>query len=70
MAIRVVVELIDDLDGGKADVTVVFALEGQSYEIDVSEQNADKMRKDLNEYVGAARRLHDNATANSGRRRA
>ncbi len=56
MAQRTIVELTDDLDGGKADESIAFGLDGTSYEIDLSEQNARKLRDDLSQYVGAARR--------------
>lgn len=56
MAQRTEVILIDDLDGGSAAETVRFALDGSSYEIDLSEQNAREMRDAFARYVGAARR--------------
>ncbi|MBB2910825.1 hypothetical protein FHS43_002088 [Streptosporangium becharense] len=49
--------LIDDLDGGRADETVTFALDGTSYEIDLSDVNAKKLRDALELYVGNARRV-------------
>ncbi|MGH8868137.1 MAG: histone-like nucleoid-structuring protein Lsr2 [Actinomycetes bacterium] len=57
MARKVYAVLEDDLDGGKADETVSFSLDGVSYEIDLTTSNADKMRKALAGYVGAARRV-------------
>ena len=56
MAQRVEVVLIDDIDGGKAAETVTFALDGVSYEIDLSEKNARKLRDDLATWTGHARR--------------
>lgn len=56
MAQRVEVVLIDDLDGGKATETVTFALDGVSYEIDLSDKNAKKLRDDLSAWTGHARR--------------
>ena len=44
MAKTVIVKLTDDLDGGDADETVQFALDGKSYEIDLSSANASKFR--------------------------
>lgn len=67
MAQRFIVELTDDIDGSKADETVTFALEGKSYQIDLSEQNAGKLRGAFAEYVGAARRVGGNAAALGGR---
>jgi hypothetical protein len=56
VAQRVHVVLEDDLDGGEADETVSFALDGVGYEIDLSAKNAAKLRDALSGYVGAARR--------------
>ena len=39
--------LIDDLDGGEANETVSFAIDGSSYEIDLSDLNAKKLRDAL-----------------------
>lgn len=56
MAQKVQVVLTDDLDGGRADETVQFALDGVTYEIDLSEANAEALREALTRYVDAARR--------------
>ncbi|HET9142433.1 Lsr2 family protein [Actinophytocola sp.] len=56
MAQQTVVELIDDLDGGEADETVAFALDGVEFTIDLSADNANRLRDTLAEYVGHARR--------------
>ncbi|WP_066933756.1 histone-like nucleoid-structuring protein Lsr2 [Streptomyces sp. NBRC 110611] len=56
MAQKVQVLLVDDLDGGEADETVTFALDGKSYEIDLSDANADKLRESLAEFVKAGRK--------------
>lgn len=56
MAQRVQVLLVDDVDGGEAAETVYFGLDGVSYEIDLSETNAEKLRSSLEEWVGHARR--------------
>ncbi len=45
MARRTIVELTDDLDGGKAEETISFRLDGTGYEIDLSKANADKFRR-------------------------
>jgi hypothetical protein len=57
MAQKVQVLLVDDTDGGKADETVQFGLDGVSYEVDLSAKNAAKLRDSLAGYVGAARRV-------------
>jgi hypothetical protein len=53
-----VVELVDDLDGTASEdiSTVNFSLDGASYEIDLKENNAERLRQSLARYVGAARR--------------
>ncbi|RAY13812.1 Lsr2 family protein [Actinomadura craniellae] len=56
MARTTVVELLDDLDGGPANETVTFALDGIDYEIDLSAQNAAALRTALGPYVAGARR--------------
>lgn len=56
MAQRVQVVLTDDVDGGVADETVSFGLDGSAYEIDVSSTNAEKLRNAFAPYVGAGRR--------------
>ncbi|MCV7193792.1 histone-like nucleoid-structuring protein Lsr2 [Mycolicibacterium brumae] len=63
MARKVTVTLVDDFDGeAAADETVEFALDGVTYEIDLSDKNAAKLRADLNKWTESARRV-------SGRRR-
>jgi hypothetical protein len=52
VASKTVVELFDDLDGGRADETVIFALDGVEYEIDLSTANAATLRDGLAEYIG------------------
>ncbi|MFF1615477.1 Lsr2 family protein [Amycolatopsis sp. NPDC058278] len=57
MAQRVQVQMVDDLDGSEASQTVPFSLDGVTYEIDLSEENASALRDELARYVGAARRI-------------
>ena len=57
MAQRVEYILEDDLDGGKADETVQFGLDGVEYEIDLSDRNAAKLRDTLTMYIGSARKI-------------
>lgn len=56
MAQKVEVLLIDDLEGGTADETVRFGLDGVSYEIDLSDGNAAQLREALTAYVQRARK--------------
>ena len=55
MARQHVERLVDDLDGSAAAETVSFALDGATYEIDLSKRNAAAMRKVFNGYIGVAR---------------
>lgn len=48
--------LTDDLDGTEAQETVIFGLDGRTYQIDLSAKNAAKLRKSLDQYVTAGRR--------------
>jgi hypothetical protein len=54
MARQIITVLTDDLDGGDADRTVEFGLDGVSYTIDLSEKNAGKLRKSLEPYLAVA----------------
>jgi hypothetical protein len=63
MAQRTVVTLLDDLEQSAADETVEFGLDGATYEIDLSEDNATALRNALGDYIEHARRT-------GGRRRA
>lgn len=63
MAQKVQVILVDDVDGGEADETLSFALDGISYEIDVSAANAEAIRDALSPWVEHARRVGGRAAA-------
>jgi hypothetical protein len=57
MAKKVQVLLVDDIDkSSPADETVSFALDGVSYEIDLTAENAGKLRDDLAMWIGHAER--------------
>ncbi|GAA2604287.1 Lsr2 family protein [Streptomyces axinellae] len=56
MAQRVVVTLSDDIDGGEAAETVTFGLDGRSYEIDLTTDNAKRLRTELAPFVEAGRK--------------
>jgi hypothetical protein len=58
VAQKTIVTLIDDLTGEEAEdiTTVEFALEGVTYEIDLADDNAAKLRDGLARYVAAARK--------------
>ena len=57
MAKKVTVTLVDDLDlESIAAETVEFALDGVTYEIDLSEANAEALRESLSTWIASARR--------------
>ncbi|MGI8666908.1 MAG: histone-like nucleoid-structuring protein Lsr2 [Jatrophihabitans sp.] len=62
MAQKIQVLLVDDLDGGTATETVSFGLDGSGYEIDLSSDNANKLREVLAPFVGHARRASRGST--------
>jgi hypothetical protein len=61
MAQKTTVQLVDDITGetiedGKGR-TIVFAVDGAQYEIDLAENQADKFAKALDPYVTHARKI-------------
>lgn len=67
MAQKVNIVLVDDIDGSEADETVVFGLDGTTYEIDLNDKNAAALRDALAPYLGHARK---SGSAGSARRAA
>ncbi len=57
MAQKTTVTLVDDIDGSVATETIPLGLDGVSYEIDLSTENAGKLRGALAEFIPAARKL-------------
>lgn len=49
--------LVDDIDQSAAVESVTFGLDGASYEIDLNEKNAKKLRDALANYVAHAQRV-------------
>ena len=78
MAQKTVVTLVDDLTGEAAEniSTVEFALDGISYELDLTDENSAKLHDALAQYVKAARKIggrrhsaaHPNRASKSTRR--
>lgn len=78
MARKIVHQLVDDIDGtvlepGEGE-TVLFSLDGKSYEIDLTAENAQALRDSFTKYIDAARRMTSGGSASSssstrGRRR-
>ena len=50
MAQQTTVRFIDDLDGSDASGTFDFSLDGRNYQIDLSDENAAKLRDVLAPY--------------------
>ncbi|MCD0445631.1 Lsr2 family protein [Glycomyces sp. A-F 0318] len=57
MAKKTRVLLVDDIDGGNADETVKFAIDGNAYEIDLSAAHAKELRDALVKFQEAGTRL-------------
>jgi hypothetical protein len=57
MAQKIQTLFIDDIDGGEAEGTVRFALDGSEYEIDLNAQHSEELRSALGKYVTHARKV-------------
>lgn len=55
MAVRMT--LVDDLDETEGATTRDFAIDGVSYEIDLNDKNAAKLRKALEPFIAAGRKV-------------
>ncbi|MFJ4038269.1 Lsr2 family protein [Microbacterium sp. NPDC090007] len=57
MAKKHITQMIDDLDGSVIDegTTLHFSLEGRAYEIDLSRDNAEKLRDAFRPFIAAGR---------------
>jgi hypothetical protein len=67
VAKETITKLIDDIDGGVAHETVQFALDGRSYEIDLSSKNAKRLRAELAAYVESGTRVSRRVAGSGGR---
>lgn len=63
MAQKTVVELLDDIDGRPADETIVFSMDGVTYEIDLNTTNATRLRESFAPYIDKARKAGGAARA-------
>ena len=59
MAQKTIVTLVDDLTGEEAEniSTVEFALDGVTYELDLSDENSTKLHDSLSQYAKAGRKI-------------
>ncbi len=60
--------LVDDLDGGPADETVRFGLDGAEYELDLSKKNAAQLRDSLSKYTAKGRKASRRGRARGANR--
>ena len=56
MATKIIVLFHDDLTDEPADTTVSFGLDGQDYEIDLTNANAEELRDMMDAYIAAGRK--------------
>jgi type I restriction enzyme M protein len=56
---QVRVTLTDDIDGTEGAQTVTFALDSETWEIDLGKQNRDRLTRDLAPFIAAARRVDE-----------
>jgi hypothetical protein len=57
MAQKIQTLFIDDIDGGEAEGTVRFGLDGTDYEIDLSARHDEELRTILGTYIPHARKV-------------
>lgn len=71
MATKHISQITDDLDGTVLEQgegkQITFSIEGRSYEIDLSNSNADKLYKALTPYVDAARPVNSGGSTRGSR---
>jgi Lsr2 len=68
MAKTVAVVMTDDLDGSPAAGTLMFGIDGVTYEIDLNEKNRARFERELSPYIAAGRRVtRSRRRASSGR---
>jgi len=61
MAQKIQTLFIDDIDGGEAEGTVRFSLDGTEYEIDLSTKHNEELRSTLRGYIDHARKVSGSA---------
>jgi hypothetical protein len=67
VAKRTIHVLVDDIDGGDADETVKFALDGVQYEIDLSKKNASRLRDSFGPFLAVATKVGRGGVVVGGR---
>ena len=67
MAQKIQVLFTDDIDGGEAEGTVRFAIDGTDYEIDLSAHHDEELRGIFKNYIAHARKVGGTARRSAGR---
>ncbi len=71
MARKIVHQIIDDIDGTLLDPgegeSVHFSIDGKGYEVDLTEENARKLREALAPFISAGRRSVGSLSAKRAR---
>jgi hypothetical protein len=65
MAQQIHISLTDDIDGKEASGTTTFALDGVTYEIDLSDANRAKLDKALKPFIENGRKVKGGSKARS-----
>jgi Lsr2 len=69
MAQKIQTLFIDDIDGGAAEGTVRFGLDGTEFEIDLSARHSTELRQALERYILHARKVGSATRRGRGNRR-
>ncbi|MGP5307022.1 histone-like nucleoid-structuring protein Lsr2 [Brachybacterium alimentarium] len=69
MASKTHTVITDDLDGSEGAATINFSLDGVSYEIDLNDKNAQKLREDFASWLERSRRVGGRARRGTSRGR-
>ena len=69
MAQQIQTLFIDDIDGGEAEGTVRFGLDGTEFEIDLNARHSSELRQALDRYIQHARKVGNAAGRARGNRR-
>jgi hypothetical protein len=70
MATKTMTVTTDDLDGSEGAKTVSFALQNVAYEVDLSDQNLERLKQALAPFIGVARRPSSRRGARGSQREA
>jgi hypothetical protein len=69
MAQKIHTLFIDDIDGGEAEGTVRFGLDGTEFEIDLNARHSDELHQALETYIQHARKVGSATRRGRGNRR-